>query len=166
MRVDQAEQNLRERLTAAGLDVEHLDPHGTWRVFIDFAREPAEELADADDDMVIVQHGLYKWSDGRGDRFAWIPGRQFSLYRDGEYDHMEHLECMLFFEVTPDLREIAERPILDPGTQEVAEGTPWWCPTTRPDLLDPWISEVEQHDAFKAVMDATPLESFIRQEWI
>jgi len=93
----------------AGLDLEQLQPDAAWEVFKAFAAEPVEGMSrDDDTDMCLFQCGVYDWSDGKGPRFNWGFTRQFTLMdEDGEYDHMEQLECTLFFEATPELESVS-----------------------------------------------------------
>jgi hypothetical protein len=152
VRVDEAEQHLRAMLSAAGLDLARLEPEGAWDVFKEFAAQPVEGAgSEPDDDMVIFQYGISddSWG-GKGRRFEWSFWRQFSLYVGGEYDHMEHLQCNLFFEPTPEL-------------EEVGSGEAGFWPTT---MHADFVAEVEGLPGYSAVLGATPVESEVRQEHV
>ena len=103
---------------------------------------------DPDDDMCLFEYGVYDWSDGKGPRFNWSLCRQFTIYSDGEYDHMEQLRCDLFFEVTPELA-----PLQGDGT---------WSGTD----LAGWVAAVEEQAGFRAVSNLTPTESRVQQEQV
>lgn len=91
--------------------------------------------------MVSFDYGIYDWSDGKGNRFNWSHVRQFSLSRDGEYDHMEHLRCDLLFEPTSTLEAVGG------GGSLTAN------------MYVEWFDEVEQPGGFLAVVDLMPFES-------
>ena len=66
MRLGQTQERLRTMLRVTELDLERLDPRGTWNVFKLFAAEPVEGAGPAaDDDMCLFEYGVYDWSDGR-----------------------------------------------------------------------------------------------------
>jgi hypothetical protein len=104
MRASDAEQRLKEMLSAAGVDVGAPEPMVTWQVFKQFAALPVEDVASEDGDMCLFQWGTYDWGDGRGERFEISFLRQFTIEDDGEYDHMEQLHCTFEFEPTESLR--------------------------------------------------------------
>jgi hypothetical protein len=136
-------------LRAADLDLDQLDPMGTWTVFKAFATEPVEGVgSDPDDDMCLFEYGDYDWSDGKGARFNWSLCRQFSIYADDEYDHVEQLRCDLYFEVTPELEPLQLDGIWSGG--------------------DPagWATEVEAQEGFGAVRHLSPLQSSVQQEHV
>ena len=102
MRVDEAEQRLRDMLISSGLNLSRLEPEATWKVFKEFAAQRVEGSGgDPDDDMLLFEYGVYDWHDGKGTRFNWSLCRQFTVYSEGEYDHMEQLRCELFFAGDP-----------------------------------------------------------------
>jgi hypothetical protein len=146
MRLEQAEEQLRTMLREAGLDIERLDPSGTWNVFKLFAADAVEGRGpEPDDDMCLFEYGVYDWSDGKGPRFNWNLCRQFIIYDDGEYDRMDQLRCDLYFEVTPQL--------------ELLQPAGIW---SGPDLVD-WATRVETQEGFDAVTELTPVESRVGQ---
>lgn len=135
-------------LEEAGLDLTRLQPEVAWSVFKAFAAEPVEGMSrDDDSDMCLFQCGVYDWSDGKGPRFHWGMTRQFSFEdEDGEYDHMEQLECGLYFDPSGPLASVHS-----PGIWSGAD-------------LDGWISAVESDDGFQAVLRLLPLDSSVSQE--
>jgi hypothetical protein len=136
-------------LRAADLDLDRLEPTETWQVFKAFAAEPVEGVGpNPDDDMCLFQYGVYDWSDGKGRRFNWNLTRQFTIYEDGEYDHMEHLRCDLYFEPVAELE-----PLQGDGTWSGRD-------------LDEWAAEVEAQEGFRAVTPLTPVESSVEQEHV
>jgi hypothetical protein len=136
-------------LVGAELDLNRLDPMGAWAVFKAFAAETVEGVGpDPDDDMCLFEYGVYDWGDGKGLRFDWSLCRQFTMYADGEYDHMEQLRCDLYFEVTPELE-----PLQGDGTWSGGD-------------LAGWAAEVEAQAGFGGVRDLTPVESSVHQEHV
>jgi hypothetical protein len=149
MQLGQTQERLRTMLRETGLDLERLDPRGTWSVFKLFAAEPVEGAGPAaDDDMCLFEYGVYDWSDGKGPRFSWNLCRQFTIYKDGEYDRMEQLRCDLYFEVTPQLEPLQLDGI--------------WSGSD----LAGWATEVEAQEGFHAVTELTPVESSVEQEQV
>jgi hypothetical protein len=95
---DEAEQTLNEMLTAAGVDFDQPDPALVWRVFKDFSRIPV----DCAEDGILFQCGVYAFSGTEQFHFDFT--RQFTIEEDGEYDHMEQLQCTLLAPPTDELR--------------------------------------------------------------
>jgi hypothetical protein len=141
-------ERLSEMLNAAGLDSSAaFDPEATLRVFCEFAAQPVEGVAHRpDDDMLIFEYDVYDRRDGYPPTFVWTLCRQFTIYANDEYDHMEHLSCTLDFEPTPDLE---------------LTGSTGFLPST---MLDEWAAEVERLDGFDAVRGLTPILWQVRQE--
>lgn len=149
MQLGQAEERLRTMLREADLDLERLDPRGTWNVFKLFAAEAVKGTGpEPDDDMCLFEYGVYDWSDGKGPRFNWNLCRQFVIYDDGEYDRMEQLRCDLYFEVTPQLKPLKLDGI--------------WSGS---DLVD-WAARVEKQEGFHAVTELTPVASSVGQKQV
>jgi hypothetical protein len=76
--------------------------------------------------------------------------RQFSLYVDGEYDHMEQLHCNFYFPATDSWRSLGR-------------GDLWGDPETA-ETLGKWIDEVEAQPVFTAAVAAKPEATLIQQE--
>lgn len=111
MRVDEAETRLREMFAEAGLDSPDVDlrtaARTAWTTYKAFAAEPVDVAAnDPDVDMVLFEIGAADWEDGRR-TFNLMLTRQFVLNdASGEYDHMEHLHCHLYCDLTPELERL------------------------------------------------------------
>ena len=155
VRVAEAEARLREMLAAAGVELRsEASPtaSGTvWEIYKVFAAEPVDEAVDDPDaDMLIFSHGVGEDSAGRS-VFCLTLTRQFSLNDSrGEYDHMEHLECMVWCQLTPDLERIGfEEGLFLPAATH----------------LDEWISDVEKSPGFTALADV-PTHVDVRQEHV
>jgi len=110
---EQAEDRLRELLTQAGVNLSAPtaeDVERSWDVIERFALEGAEDVPSEPgdyDDGILAQHGVYDW--GEGESFEVDMTRQFSFYKDGEYDHMAQLQCTFHFEPTDELRAAGEK---------------------------------------------------------
>jgi hypothetical protein len=87
---------LRQR----GLSEQQTDALLAWRLFKEFARVPVECW----DDALLFQCGVYDFT-GR-DLFHFGFVRQFTFQQDGEYDHMEQLDCSLLFEPDAELQHL------------------------------------------------------------
>jgi hypothetical protein len=150
VRVEEAEKHLREQLLTAGLKLNQLEPRKTWEIFKAFAAVSVEGAGpESDDDMCLFEYGTFDWSDGKGARFNWSLVRQFSLYDgSGEYDHMEHLHCDLFFAATPELESL--------GTEAHWSGQD----------LDQWAAQVETSEGLVAALALNPVESQFGQEHV
>jgi hypothetical protein len=154
MLVAEAEGTFKEMLRAAGLDPSFPDFRGAWDVFKAFMRVLAEDApwTEGFRDGMIFEWGAYDWQDGKGERFEVDFVRQFSLYVDGEYDHMEQLHCNFYFAPT-DLR------------RNLGSGDVWGDPETRESLAK-WVRDVEAQPAFVAAASEKPDATLIQQEEI
>jgi hypothetical protein len=114
-------------------------------VFTEFAAQPVEGTGeDPDDDLVLFQCGIAE----PDALFEWSLCRQFSLYARGDYDHLEQLERVLFFERTPELDQ----------TDGAVSG--FWPVKTH---LGHFVEEVPRLDAYTAVLGREPVRSFVAQ---
>lgn len=154
MRVDEAETRLREMFAEAGLDSPDVDlrtaARTAWTTYKAFAAEPVDVAAnDPDADMVLFEIGAADWEDGRR-TFNLMLTRQFVLNdASGEYDHMEHLHCHLYCDLTPELERLG----FDTGV---------FLPTAT--HLDEWISDVEKSAGFAMLMEAPSSRVLVAQE--
>jgi hypothetical protein len=113
MESSQVEGRMRERLAAAGVDIDAPaadDVAVTWDIVIDLARERVSDGnldRGSDGDMLLAQYGTYDW--GAGALFQADLTRQFIFnLDDGEYGWMAQLQCTFYYEPTPFLRELAD----------------------------------------------------------
>src|ERR1700722_15658610 len=129
MRVAEGERTLKTMLTDAGVDIERPEPLDVWRTFKGFMAVFAEDApwTESFRDAMLFEWGVYDWQDGKGERFQVDFTRQFSVYLEDEYDHMEQLRCTFYFEPTEELRGLGS-------------GDLWGDPQT----LETWIKAVER----------------------
>ncbi len=147
----EAEATLKGMLAEAGASLDRPSVDEAWPVWRRFAEIDAEDVA-PDDDGLLFEWGTYAFNDGQ---FMFGLTRQFSFYRStkygGEYDHMEQLHCMLFFEPTDELRAL--------GSGEMD----WWFRWEGD--LDAWLDKIEEHPAHSAARRAgIPLRVRLAQE--
>jgi hypothetical protein len=112
-----------------------------WQGFVDFAHRSVAATAPlhVENDMCLVQWGVYDWGEGR--HFECDFTRQFVLHDgDGDYDHMEQLSLTLLFNAE-DLDLVAL------GSGELWSG----------DDLDSWFREVEGLDLLRVVSSKATL---------
>jgi hypothetical protein len=134
-------------LAEAGVDSEHPDPARTWLVFKAFASEPVDGMSPGESDLLLFQSGPYEWSDGYGLTYGWILTRQFSFDDErGVYDHMEQLECGLYFDADDRLSALQTPGIWSGGD------------------LDEWFATVEADEGFRAVDGLRAARCFLAHE--
>ena len=144
MTPEESVDRLREMLMAEALsEGGSLDSNAVevaWDVFKAFARLPVDGMSREDDsDGLLFQTGVYDWHDGRGPRFSFSMVRQFSFDdEDGDYDHMEQLECVVLFDPVPGL---AALPRAELWSFEMA--------------LDEWFAAVEALESFRGVVGSS-----------
>jgi hypothetical protein len=100
IRSSEAESHYRHTLREAGFSEQRPDALLAWRVFREFAEVPVE----CSEDALLFQSGVYDFT-GR-DLFHFGFVRQFTFEEDGEYDHMEQLDCSLLFEPDAELQKL------------------------------------------------------------
>ncbi|MFD0824487.1 hypothetical protein ACT8ZR_02300 [Neobacillus sp. M.A.Huq-85] len=98
--VRKAESHLKDKI---GDDTD--DIKKVWDVFKGFCKEPVEG---EEDKQILFECGIYDFTGEELFHFAFV--RQFSIFEDDEYDHMEQLHCLFYFKPTKVLRtlEVAE----------------------------------------------------------
>lgn len=173
MRVSDAEDRLRGLLRAGGVAVQEAKrgwrPFGrridepaeldgetaprSWQVFKEFAAEPVDDPAlgpaEDDSDGLLFEAGTYDWGDGAGRRFEWALTRQFILFDGDEYDRMEQLKLVLYFEPVGELEALQEDGIWSFGLPR-----------------DEFMRQVEASSAFRHPVDhrLVPMQLEVRQE--
>lgn len=96
----EAEPHYRRMLHEAGFSEQRPDALLAWRVFREFAAVPVE----CADDALLFQCGVYRLTGRERFHFGFV--RQFTFEEDGEYDHMEQLDCTILFEPDAELRQL------------------------------------------------------------
>lgn len=143
---NQAESELIRRLELAGVPAPHgvtlggglfteEHPAAAWKIFKEFGALRMDDLH-GEDDGLLFQGGIYDFAmlGGRKLHFSFV--RQFVYYEDGDYDHMEQLECCFLFEPTPDLEVVQAQNLWSFGFS-----------------LDDFYTRVEQMPAFRVPID-------------
>jgi hypothetical protein len=147
MDLTETEAHLRSMLEQAGVDLKQPDPLTTWTVFTKFGAKEIDRIQ-PDDDGFLFQWGVH----GSSQLFHLGFLRQFSFFTaDGEYDHMEQLQCTFHYEPTAELRALGS-------------GDDWWFRSEPRRTLDSWVTEIEALPAFDVLRRRLrPVESFIKQ---
>jgi hypothetical protein len=113
-----------------------------WETFKSFCKEDVEG---EDDKEILFECGI---SDFSGEElFFYNFVRQFSIYTDDEYSHMEQLHCDYLFKPTDELSKL-----------ETGE----WSMDF--DDLDEFFNHVENLQEFKIPLNLKPIKSEIHQE--
>jgi hypothetical protein len=133
VRLSEAEPELR-RMLAYDHELLRRQPRLLWTTFKRFAAvtvaaEPPERLDDTAGDMLKFECGSIAGSDG----FSISLVRQFSvLDADDDYERTEQLECLVSFELSPELDQLGQELIWSDGAVKT------------------WVAEVEQSSGFAA----------------
>lgn len=137
-----ARKHFYRMLEAANFSVDKPDPRTAWDIFKAFSKV----RVDCADDSLLFQCGIYDFT---GEKlFHWSLVRQFSLERHGEYDRMEQLECVLYYNPRPQLENV--------------EASLW---SSDCDSLEEFFYGVERIKGFQAVLNGdSPLLAEVRQE--
>jgi hypothetical protein len=96
----EAESHYRHMLREGGFSERRPDALLAWRVFKEFAEVPVE----CSEDALLFQCGVYDFTGRNLFHFGFV--RQFTFEEDGEYDHMEQLDCSLLFEPDAELQQL------------------------------------------------------------
>lgn len=114
LEIDQTEEVFQNMLAEAGiilsspnkwgfLTTNSPSPQTVWRVFKEFAKFKVN-VGDSENDALLFQWGKGDELETHIEYFYLNFTRQFSLYSaDGEYDHMEQLNCTLKYEMCSEL---------------------------------------------------------------
>lgn len=105
MKVDEAEAALINLLEQNGVDLERssegaVDVLQVWEVFKSFAAL----LVECEGDLLLFQCGIFDFTGQEMFHFEFL--RQFEIYIDEEYDHMEQLHCEFLFEPNDELKNL------------------------------------------------------------
>jgi hypothetical protein len=113
-----------------------------WETFKDFCKQPVSEEEDKE---ILFQCGVYDFTGEELFHFDFV--RQFTVYKEDEYSHMEQLHCEFLFKPTDGLRNL-----------EVSE----W--SMNYDDLDDFFNHIETLQEFKIPLELKPIKSEIYQE--
>lgn len=135
--VKNAESYLKEKIGEDADDIKKV-----WETFKDFCKEPVE----GEEDKEILFHcGVYDFTGEELFHFDFV--RQFTVYEEDEYSHMEHLHCEWLFKPIDELRKL-----------EVSE----WSMDY--DDIEDFFNHIEKLQEFKIPLNLKPIISEIYQE--
>lgn len=135
--VQNAENHLKDKI---GEDAE--DIKKVWEIFKDFCKEPVEGEEDKE---ILFQCGVYDFTGEELFHFDFV--RQFTVYEEDEYSHMEQLHCEFLFKPTVELRKL-----------EVSE----WSMDYGD--IDDFLNHIENLQEFKIPLNLKAIKSEIYQE--
>jgi hypothetical protein len=113
-----------------------------WESFKDFCIEPVEGEEDKE---ILFQCGVYDFTGEELFHFDFV--RQFTVYEEDEYSHMELLHREFLFKITNDLRRL-----------EIAE----WSMDY--DEIDDFLNHIETLQEFNIPLNIKPIRIEIYQE--
>ncbi|NHC43209.1 hypothetical protein G6549_25310 [Bacillus sp. MM2020_1] len=137
--VNNAKSYLKEKI---GEDVN--DIKKVWETFKDFCKEPVEGEEDKE---ILFQCGVYDFTGEELFHFDFV--RQFTVYEEDEYSHMEQLHCEFLFKPTDELRNF--------------ETSEW---SMDYDDIDDFLNHIVTLQEFKTPLELMPIKSEIYQEEI
>lgn len=142
IKASKAEKYFNDLLQKAGFSAVKPDPVVAWNIFKEFSKVKV----DCADDSLLFQCGVYNFTGE--DLFHWSLVRQFSFEKHGEYDHMEQLECVIYYAPCLELKNIE---------------TNLWSSDC--DSIDDFFKRVENLKEFQIIFkDYKPLKADIQQE--
>ncbi|MDR7002050.1 hypothetical protein [Neobacillus niacini] len=110
--------------------------------FKGFCKEPVEGEEDKE---ILFECGIYDFTGEELFHFGFV--RQFSIFEEDEYDHMEQLHCLFYFKPTEELKML--------------EATEW---SMDYDDLDTFFNHIENLQEFNIPLNLKPISSEIYQE--
>ncbi|USK68522.1 hypothetical protein [Peribacillus asahii] len=113
-----------------------------WETFKDFCKESVEGEEDKE---ILFECGVYDFTGEELFHFNLV--RQFTVYEEDEYSHMEQLHCEFLFKPTDELRKL-----------EVSE----WSMDY--DDIDDFFNYIENLQEFKIPLNLKSIKSEIYQE--
>lgn len=137
VKVEQAESYLKNKIGDSS------DIAKVWDEFKSFGKE----LVEGEDEIALnFQCGVYDFTGQEFFYFEFV--RQFSIYDENEYSHMEQLHCQFIFEPTEVLRKL-----------ETAE----WYFDYEGDVED-FYAKIENLEKFNLPMKEKPIRFSVFQE--
>lgn len=120
------------------------DIKNVWEAFKAFSTEAVEGEEEKE---ILFQCGVYKFTGEKLFHFDFI--RQFTVYQEDDYSHMEQLHCEFLFKPTNELKKLkAEEWSMDY------------------DNIDNFFNYIESLQEFKIPINLMPIKSEIYQEEI
>jgi hypothetical protein len=135
--VKNAESYLKDMIGEDADDIKKV-----WETFKDFCKEPVEGEEDKE---ILFQCGVYDFTGDELFHFDFV--RQFTVYEEDEYSHMEQLHCEFLFKPTDELLKL-----------EVSE----WSMDY--DDIDDFFNQIENFQEYKIPLNLKPIKSEIYKE--
>ena len=135
--VKNAENYLKNKIDEDTDDIKKV-----WETFKNFCKESVEGEEDKE---ILFECGVYDFTGEELFHFNFV--RQFTVYEEDEYSHMEQLHCEFLFKPTDELRSL-----------EVSE----WSMDY--DDIDDFLNHIENLQEFKIPLNLKPIKSEIFQE--
>jgi len=135
--VKNAESHLKDKI---GEDTD--DVKKVWETFKDFCKESVEGEEDKE---ILFQCGVYDFTGEELFHLDFV--RQFTVYEENEYSHMEQLHCEFLFEPIDEIRKL-----------ELSE----WSMDY--DDIDDFLKHIEDLQEFKIPLNLRPIKTEIYQE--
>lgn len=132
-----AESHLKNKIGENTDDIKKV-----WETFKAFCKETVEGEENKE---ILFQCGVYDFTGEELFHFDFV--RQFTVYEEDEYSHMEQLHCEFLFKPIDDLSKLV-----------VAE----WSMDY--DELDDFLNHIENLQEFKIPLNLKPIKSEIYQE--
>ncbi|MCM3238819.1 hypothetical protein M3589_13925 [Heyndrickxia oleronia] len=120
------------------------DMRTVWETFKAFCKEPVEGEEDKE---ILFQCGVYDFTGEELFHLDFV--RQFTVYEEDEYSHMEQLHCEFLFKPTDELSRL-----------EIGE----WSMDY--DDIDDFFNEIEKLKEFKIPLSLEQIKTEIYQEEI
>ncbi|MEY2196975.1 hypothetical protein AB7942_30390 [Neobacillus sp. BF23-41] len=137
--VKNAESYLKDKIGEDADDIKKV-----WEAFKIFSKEPVEGEEERE---ILFQCGVYDFTGEELFHYDFV--RQFSIFEDDEYSHMEQLHCEFLFKPTDELRKL-----------EVEE---WSMDYAN---IDDFFNHIENLQEFKVPLNLKPIKSEIYQEQV
>ncbi|MFP5110556.1 hypothetical protein ACSU6B_28195 [Neobacillus sp. C211] len=113
-----------------------------WEIFKDFCKEPVKGEEEKE---ILFQCGVYDFTGEELFHYDFV--RQFTVFEEDEYSHMEQLHCEFLFKPTDELRKL-----------EVAE----W--SMEYDDIDDFLNHIDNLQEFNIPLNLKPIKTEIYQE--
>ncbi len=131
--VQETEQYVKEKIG------ETTNPHLIWEIFKEFGEISIEQ---EDDVELLFQCGM------DNGEFYMDFVRQFTVYDEDDYSHMEQLHCKLVYDAVPILE----------GLETIV-----WYFDTEGEIIE-YFHQIEKLEEFKRPIELTPIRIHIYQE--
>ncbi|AZV62617.1 hypothetical protein [Peribacillus frigoritolerans] len=135
--IQNAENDLKDKIGEDADDIKKV-----WETFKGFCKEPIEGEENKE---ILFQCGVYDFTGDELFHFDFV--RQFTVYEEDEYSHIEQLHCEFLFKPTDELREL-----------EVEE----WSMDY--EHIDDFLNHIENLREFQIPLNLKPIKSEIYQE--